>query len=99
MRAICLVALSVLSGPAFAEPLTVIVPPSSDDEGLLIQERAAQLLRATGKYDELHVKQIVRMAEHEGIDLARVDPTHAQLIAKRLGAKRAVFSKLAGNAL
>jgi Flp pilus assembly protein TadD len=99
MRAICLVALSVLSAPALAQPLTVIVPPGSDDEGLLIQERAAHILRATGKYDELHVKQIVRMAEHEGIELARVDAAQAQLIAKRLGARRAVFSKLAGNAL
>ena len=58
----------LLATAAPATRLSVaILPPAADRDGadlaLLLQTRAAGLLTQTGRYQEIHLKQILRVAE------------------------------------
>jgi Flp pilus assembly protein TadD len=60
-----------------------------------MQSRASALLAKTGRYHDLHAKQILRVAERERLTaevLATADG--AALVARRLGAQRAIFGTL-----
>jgi tetratricopeptide (TPR) repeat protein len=85
---------------AAARGLAAVLPPAtSGDPGLaeaalLLQARATQLLGAAG-YPEIYVKQILRMADHEGLALDGIaTPEAAVAAARHVGARRAVFGRL-----
>jgi tetratricopeptide (TPR) repeat protein len=64
--------------------------------GELIQDRATALLDQSGHYSVNHLKEIVRMAEHEGIDVASLTAAEpVSKAAKHLGAQRFGFGTLA----
>jgi len=89
------------AGGAAERAMVALFPPAvaGDAElgeaALLVQARAAQLLVAAG-YPEIHVKQILRMADHEGIALdGLAAPEAAVAAARHVGARRAVIGRLA----
>jgi tetratricopeptide (TPR) repeat protein len=87
--------------PSSASPrVAVVLPPRSyspSDEALaeVMQDRATGLLDVDGRYAVLHLKQIRRMTEGEGIGTAGLDePRWAWTAATHLGADRIVASTL-----
>jgi hypothetical protein len=82
--------LVLLPGAGVAAPpsqrdLVAVLPPSVAEpelaeSALLLQARAVQLLAAAG-YPEIHVKQILRMADHEGLALGAIAAPEAALAA------------------
>lgn len=63
---------------------------------LLLQAQAIEYLVATGRYSDLHVKQLQRMLDHEGrAGVVPSDPAQRWQLAGRLGADRALFAQLA----
>ena len=94
------VCLASLASAAPARRAVVILPPQApaDAEGLafVMQSRASTLLVATGGYHDLHAKQILSVAGRERMApgaMAAADG--ASLLARRLGAERVVFGRLA----
>ncbi|HEY3451894.1 MAG TPA: tetratricopeptide repeat protein [Myxococcales bacterium] len=91
--------------PAKAAPTAalLVVPllPSAqqtadEDLALAIQMRATALLIQTGRYADVSVKQILRMAEREGIAPASFkDPAVLSTLAARLGSSRALSAHVA----
>lgn len=88
---------------AKATPASLLVVPilpsarqfSDEDLALAIQMRAIALLGQTGRYADLSVKQVLRMAEREGVaPSAFSDPATLAALAPRLGAPRAVSAHL-----
>ena len=100
--AVVLMVLMVQGGQGRAaspKPLVAVLPPATDDAvlgdlALLMQARAAQLLMATGQYQDLHLKQIARAAGGARLS-SLAQPDEAAVVARRLGAGRVVFSRLA----
>src|SRR5579871_1068025 len=95
--------IGVLSWSALAfgagAPTVALLPPtgSPDDAelGLLIQARAGSLVGAAGPYTVFHVKQILRMAEFEGLSPSQLsDPVVAGAARAHLGANRLGFARL-----
>jgi tetratricopeptide (TPR) repeat protein len=97
--------LVLLPGAGVAAPpsqrdLVAVLPPSVAEpelaeSALLLQARAVQLLAAAGS-PEIHVKQILRMADHEGLALGAIAAPEAALAAGRhVGARRTVYGRLA----
>lgn len=88
------------AAPPAKKPVIAVVPPASADEelrklGLLMAARASELLEQTNKYAELHVKQIVAMAEAEGIPSNQLTELWATQNARQvLGADRVVAVSL-----
>ena len=95
---------AVAAEPAKAPPparlVVAIMPPAgetaaAEELGLMIQSRAAALLAENGEYQEVCVKQILRMAEREGLTAASLATRDAAaLAAKRVGASRAAYGRL-----
>ncbi len=64
--------------------------------GLLMQARASELVEATGRYSEVHLKQVVAMARQEGLDQDRLaEDALADQARVLLGADRVVTLTLA----
>src|SRR5262249_35088759 len=90
---ILLVLIALVAARAEARHAVVVLPPGAGDAegealGLVMQARASEILVATGGYQDLHAKQILRVAERERL-------ASPEVIARRLGAERAVAAKLA----
>lgn len=102
--ALGLVALLVPGGaaaaPAAKRLVVAVFPPTgsgAESPALLMQAYAAELLEATGRYNEIHVKQILRLVEHEHVK-GQLGHTEITLqTARRLGAERAVYGSLAAR--
>jgi tetratricopeptide (TPR) repeat protein len=80
-------------------PTAALLPPGgpadSAELGMLIQARASSLLGATGRYTIFHVKQILRMAELEGVPEADLSlPEVANRAREHLGASRVAWGRL-----
>lgn len=75
-------------GPGAADGVPAHLP-------LLVQAHAIEYLVASGRYSDLHVKQLQRMLEHEGRGgTLPTDPTARWQIATRIGADRAAFAEI-----
>ena len=102
--ALGLIALLVPGGaaaaPAAKRLVVAVFPPTgsgAESPALLMQAYAAELLEATGRYNEIHVKQILRLVEHEHVK-GQLGHTEITLqTARRLGAERAVYGSLAAR--
>jgi Flp pilus assembly protein TadD len=94
-------AMAVAAQAAPAPTLALLPPGGGPDEaelGMLIQARASSLLGATGRYTIFHVKQILRMAELEGLSASQLsDAAIAAQAGQHLGAARLAWSKLAAR--
>lgn len=102
--------LLALPGEALAQAprpwvLAVFPPGSAAGESapthlsLLMQAHAIEYLVATGRYSDLHVKQLQRMLDHEGHgSTLPSDPNQRWQIATRIGADRAAFAELGRGA-
>lgn len=91
---------SALAAPAPARHVVVVLPPAvdADDGGLALamQARAVALLVRTGGFEDVNAKQILRLAEHEGMSRATLGTVNAaKVIGRRFGAERVVFGQLA----
>ncbi len=86
------------AAPAAKRLVVAVFPPvggGAESPALLMQAYAAELLEATGRYNEVHVKQILRLVEHEHVK-GQLGSTEITLqTARRLGAERAVYGSLA----
>ncbi|HNN91555.1 MAG TPA: hypothetical protein PKI03_04775 [Pseudomonadota bacterium] len=90
------------AGPAARPWVAAVFPPGAAEGSsvpahlpLLLQAHAVEYLVQSGRYSDLHVKQLQRMLEHDGH--GATPPTDANArwqIAARLGADRAVFAEL-----
>jgi tetratricopeptide (TPR) repeat protein len=88
------------SSPAHAgaprKPVIALLPAAADDAqlaplGVLIGARASELLEASGKYTELHAKQVAAMADQEGFaTMSLSDPQVAAQARAVLGADRVI---------
>lgn len=95
---VLLVSWSAMGAPAKArKPVIAVLPtgastPDLQKLGLLIDARASELLEAAGKTNELHLRQVLGMAETESFDAS--DPKTAALARINLGADRVVSTTL-----
>ncbi len=83
------------TAPAAAMLIVPVLPSAQqaadEDLALAIQLRATAILAGTGRYADVSVKQVLRMAEREGIAPASFkDPSTLPSLAARLGSARAV---------
>ncbi len=99
MSAALLVAFwTVAAAPS--KPVVALMPPSADAEdlrglGMLLEARAAELIEQSDKFSELHVKQVLAMAEAEGLAATQLsEEATAQQARRFLGADRVVTVKL-----
>jgi hypothetical protein len=99
--------LSLWASAIFAapsKPVIAVMPPSAaDDElrafGMMLEARAGELIEQSGKFSELHVKQVLAMAEAEGLAPTQLsDEAIARQARIFLGADRVVTVKLAAEA-
>lgn len=72
---------------ASSKPVIALLPakgttPAFAQLGLLLEARASELLESSGRYSELHLKQVLAMAEQEGLS--------ADVMATEDGARRAL---------
>ena len=94
-----LVSLPATAAP-LRKPVVALLPATSSDSvvrkvGLLLGARASELLEAAGKTSELHVRQVLAMAEAEGLDPSTFSaPKVAALARINLGADRVVTTNL-----
>jgi len=91
---------AALGAPASTRQVVVILPPAVDgDDGglaLVMQARAVALLVESGGFADIHAKQILRLAEREGMSRATLASVNgATVIGRRFGAERVVFGQLA----
>jgi tetratricopeptide (TPR) repeat protein len=90
----------LLPSLAAAEPVIALLPPQASTPelaglGLLIEARAAKLLEGTGRYRQLHLKQVLAMAEQEGLDPAKLsDDAVGEQARVLLGADRVISLRL-----
>ena len=103
IRGLVLALLLGLCGASAAAPrarrVVVILPPAADGEAadlaLVMQTRAAALLAATGGFQDVHLKQIMRVADREGMSRAALATAGgAGVMARRFGAERVVYATL-----
>lgn len=82
--------------PLLVLPLLPVAEVAADEDlALAIHAQATALLVQTGRYADVSVKQILRMAEREGMaPKSFADRTVALLAAKRLGTTRAAVMRL-----
>lgn len=104
----CLLVLSAaVAGAAPRRPVIAFLPPGSSDEGLvrlglLMEARASELLEQTGRFSELHLKQVLAMADAEGLLATELDdPKVGERARDALGADTVVLVSLerAGSGL
>ncbi|MDX2014706.1 MAG: tetratricopeptide repeat protein [Myxococcaceae bacterium] len=101
--ALCAVLLSsaVLAAPR--APVVALLPPQAADDdlrgfGLMLEARASELIEETGRFSELHIKQVLSMADAEGLDpLALSQEANAKKARAFLGADLAVTVSLAAD--
>ena len=103
IRGLVLALLLGLCGAAAAAPrarrVVVILPPAADGEAadlaLVMQTRAAALLAGTGRFQDVHLKQIMRVADREGMSREALGTAEgAAVMARRFGAERVVHATL-----
>jgi tetratricopeptide (TPR) repeat protein len=87
------------AAPAPQRLVVAILPPAADpgsaDLALGIHTRATALLAQTGRYHEVHLKQVLRMAEREGLSRESLStPAGAARAGRRLGTGRVVYGTL-----
>lgn len=90
-------AAATTATPAPTRLVAALFPPASasaDAPGLLMQAYAAELLEATGRYNEIHVKQILRFVEREHVKDQLASAEITLQTARRLGAERVAFGSL-----
>ncbi len=83
--------------PAAKRLVAAVFPPATttaDAAALLMQAYAAELLEASGRYDEIHIKQILRFVEREHVKEQLGNAAVTLQTARRLGAERVVFGSL-----
>lgn len=105
MRTALLTALCstvVLAAPA--KPVVALLPPAAPDDdlrgfGMMLEARASELIEQSGKFSELHVKQVLSMADAEGLVANELsDAKNAGSARTFLGADRVVTITLASDA-
>lgn len=102
LGALALAAADAQAAPATAPPSTkrlvaAVFPPATttaDAAALLMQAYAAELLEASGRYNEIHVKQILRFVEREHVKEQLGNAAVTLQTARRLGAERVAFGSL-----
>lgn len=105
--AFVLIALS--SALAFAQgaerrPVIALMPPTATDDdlrglGMMMIARASELIELSNKYSELHVKQVLAMADAEGLSPTQLsDDLVASQVRTFLGADRLVTVSLTSDA-
>ncbi len=99
---LCLAApLALAAPPAARRPVVALLPASAATPelrqlALLVEARAAELLETSGRYAELHLKQVLSMADMEGFaELDFAAPKEAEAARRALGADRVVTLSLA----
>ncbi len=108
-RAVVFPLALLLAVPAVAAPadaarrVVVVLPPAAaaEDDGLslVMQARASALLVGGGGFQDIHAKQILRVAEREALSRdALGTAAGAAVMARRFGADRVVFGTLARQA-
>src|SRR5262245_14705677 len=104
IRGLVLALLLGLCGAATAAPrarrVVVILPPAAEgdeaDLAMVMQTRAAAMLVAGGGFQDVHLKQIMRVAEREGMSRAALGTADGAVVfGKRFGAERVVYATLA----
>lgn len=89
---------------AAPRPVVAIMPPAAADPdlhglGMMIEARASELIEQSGRFSELHIKQVLSMADGEGLDPKTLsDPKVAHLARTLLGADRLVTVSLSTSA-
>jgi tetratricopeptide (TPR) repeat protein len=85
-------------------PVVALLPPDAADAdlagfGLMLEARASELIEHTGRFSELHLKQVLSMADAEGLDVKTLSQ-EAQAKKARifLGADLVVTTTLASDA-
>lgn len=100
--------LALSSTLAFAQaserrPVIALMPPTATDDdlrglGMMMIARASELIEASSKYSELHVKQVLAMADAEGLNPAQLsDDLVASQARTFLGADRLVTVTLTSD--
>lgn len=100
---VTLLLVASLAAAAPRPPAVAFLPPTASDElkplALLVEARASELVEASGKVSELHLKQALRAASEE--DLLRADFTAdagaVDLARLALGADRVLAFTLTGG--
>ncbi len=93
---------AVVAAPS--KPVIAVMPPSAADDdlrgfGMMLEARAGELIEQSGKFSELHVKQVLAMADAEGLAATQLsDEATAKQARSILGADRVVTVKLATDA-
>ncbi|MBE2251110.1 MAG: tetratricopeptide repeat protein [Myxococcus sp.] len=105
MRTALLLTLSAaVATAAPTKPVIALMPPSATDDelrdfGLMLEARAAELLEQSGRFSELHLKQVLAMADAEGLPVARLsEEATAKQARVFLGADRVVTVALSTDA-
>jgi hypothetical protein len=97
-----LCASAVVAAPA--RPVIAVMPPSAADDdlrgfGMMLEARAGELIEQSGRFSELHVKQVLAMADAEGLAATQLsDEAIAKQARSFLGADRVVTVKLTTDA-
>lgn len=92
----------VIAAPT--RPVIALLPPSATDDdlrgfGMMLEARASELIEQSGRFSELHVKQVLAMADAEGLVATQLsDEATAKQARSFLGADRVVTVKLATDA-
>jgi tetratricopeptide (TPR) repeat protein len=95
---------SAVTFAAPAKPVVALLPPDAPDDdlagfGMMLEARAAELIEQSDKFSELHIKQVLAMAEAEGLAANTLaEPANAQAARTFLGADRVVTVKLDADA-
>ncbi len=95
-------AAAVVAAPA--RPVIAVMPPSAADDdlrgfGMMLEARAGELIEQSGRFSELHVKQVLAMADAEGLAATQLsDEAIAKQARGFLGADRVVTVNLTTDA-
>lgn len=91
---------SAVTFAAPARPVVALLPPDAPDDdlagfGMMLEARAAELIEQSGRFSELHIKQVLAMAEAEGLAANTLsEPANAAAARTFLGADRVVTVEL-----
>lgn len=102
-RTLLLTLCSTLAVAAPPKPVVALLPPSAPDDdlrgfGLMLSARASELIEASGRFSELHLKQVLGMASGEGLDASRLsEDANARSARVLLGADRVVSLSLSSD--
>jgi tetratricopeptide (TPR) repeat protein len=83
-----------------ARMTVAVLPPvgdgaGADDLSILLQTKAASVVSRSGRYNDVHIKQIVAMAKNHGLSIGSLgESAAAKLAGRHLGAARVTFGSV-----